>query len=132
LERGIRFDFPDNRLHTLDTDIWLEGRQIMNSYYQKEMKSPYLLMDKSTMFSQQKLSIISNELMRRLGNIGPVIPIQEKTCVVEKFIQEMKNSSYDKGSPREAVISGLEGFKTRLEKKTKNPTTRHQRRHYQK
>ena len=62
-------DFPERRLHTLDTDIWLDNGKIRHSNYQKPMKTPYVLMQKSAMSSQQKFSILSNELIRRLSNI---------------------------------------------------------------
>ena len=67
------YDFPKGRLHTLDTDIWVEKGGILRHSYYQEMKNPYLLMQVSAMASQQKFSILSNELMRRLGNFEPLI-----------------------------------------------------------
>ena len=115
------YDFPEGRLHTLDTDIWVEeGGILRHSYYQKGMKTPYVLMQASAMASQQKFSILSNELMRRLGNIDHLVEHEEKMEIIEKFVREMKNSGYERKAAREAVISGLRGLKRRREKKRGN------------
>ena len=116
------YDFPpQNRLHTLDTDIWMSmDGTIMHSYYQKEMKTPLLLMRDSAMAGQQKFSILSNELMRRLGNIGRGVSHTEKLSIVETFIREMKNSGYERKAAREAVISGLKGFSKRQERRMRD------------
>ena len=68
----------------------------------------------------QKYAILSNELMRRLSNIGSDVPLDEKLQIIEKFIQEMKNSGYDIRSAGEAIISGLKGFKSRWKRRTKD------------
>ena len=68
----------------------------------------------------QKYAILSNELMRRLSNIGSDVPLDEKLQIIEKFIEEMKNSGYDIRSAREAIISGLKGFKSRWKRRTKD------------
>ena len=114
------YDFPQGRLHTLDTDIWVEdGGILRHSYYQKEMKTPFLLMQASAMASQQKFSILSNELMRRLGNTDLLVKHNEKMEIVERFVREMKNSGYERRAAREAVMSGLRGIKKRRERREK-------------
>ena len=110
-------EFPEKRLHTLDTDVWLENGKIRHSYYQKSMKTPYVIMQKSAMSGQQKYSILSNELIRRLSNVDPDIDQAEKLEIIEKFIREMKTSGYERQSTREAVVSGIKGHKTKMEKK---------------
>jgi hypothetical protein len=113
-------DFPDGRVHTLDTDIWQEENgNFSHSYFQKEMKSPLVLMCKSAMSGQQKFSILSNELMRRLGNIAADVPHEERLAVVKRFTVEMKNSGYGRKGTREAVISGLKGHAKRRENRVK-------------
>ena len=77
-------------------------------------------MQASAMASQQKFSILSNELMRRLGNIDHLVEHEEKMEIIEKFVREMKNSGYERKAAREAVISGLRGLKRRREKKRGN------------
>ena len=116
-------DFPQYncRLPTLDTLVWVdESGKTQHSYFQKPMKSPYLLMEPSAMSEHQKMSILSNELIRRMGNISQEIKIEEKCGVIEGFIKEMKNSGYWRKIVRDAVISGLKGHKNRYEHRLKN------------
>ena len=61
-------EFENSRLLTLDFKIWLEGDQINHYYYQKKMKTPFVVMKRSAMAQQQNMSILSNEVIRRLSN----------------------------------------------------------------
>ena len=64
-------DYEDKKLPTLDFKIWQEkDGKINHTYYQKEMKSPYLIMARSAAPQAQKIQILSNELTRRLLNIN--------------------------------------------------------------
>ena len=62
-------EFPRNRLPTLDFVLWLERWGINHSYFEKLMKTPYLLMQRSAMGEQQHMSILANELVRMLSNV---------------------------------------------------------------
>ena len=58
-------EFENSRLLTLDFKIWLEGDQINHHYYQKKMKTPFVGMKRSAMAQQQKMSVLSNEVIGR-------------------------------------------------------------------
>ena len=108
-------DYPEQRLPTLDTYIWVDEFGIVrHSYFQKGMKSPLLLMQESAMSDNQKFAILSNELIRRVEKVGEGVPQDEKLEITERFIQEMINSGYARKNIRETVISGLKGFNTRF------------------
>merc|ERR1711954_64016 len=63
-------DFSTERLPTLDFEIWIsENNFIKHSYYQKSMKTPLTIMERSGMGYQQKYQILTNELVRRMSNI---------------------------------------------------------------
>ena len=62
-------EFKDKRLPTLDTKLWLEKGVIKHTYFEKEMKTPFLLMKRSTISQNQRCEILVNELVRRLSNI---------------------------------------------------------------
>ena len=63
-------EFAENKLPTLDFLLWLEKHGLLNhSYFEKSMKTPYVLMNMSAMGSQQKYSILSNELVRKLSSV---------------------------------------------------------------
>ena len=55
-------DFSDKKLPTLDYKIWQEkDGQINHSYFQKTHKTPFVIMSRSGMSSQQKVQILANE-----------------------------------------------------------------------
>ena len=113
-------DFPLCRLPTLDFLMWLEGWGGNHTYFEKAMKTPFLLMQRSAMGEQQKSSILSNELVRRLSNINhEKIEKAEITEVIEKFIKQMKTSGYGLKQTREITISGIKGWKGKIKRREK-------------
>ena len=59
-------DFIDGRLPTLSFSLWPGQRCIHHSYYEKEMRNQVLVMERSAMSRHSIMSIMCNELMRRL------------------------------------------------------------------
>ena len=110
-------DFVNGRLPSLDFTMEIVKGEIIHSYYEKWMKSPYQIMEKSAMGEQQRYSILSNELIRRLSNLHQKIEMTEKINTIERFIQQMKTSGYSRGQTREAVVSGLMGFSRKIVRK---------------
>ena len=110
-------DFKNGRLPTLDTE-WeiLEGK-ISHSYYEKEMKTPYQVMARSAMGKQSKISILSNELIRRLNTVSPEIKQEEILRIVEHYIMQLKISGYSRRDCREIVVCGLVGFMRKRKKR---------------
>ena len=53
-------EYENERLPTLDFAIWQEDMGTLNhSYFQKDMKSPYVIMSRSAMATQQKIQIFT-------------------------------------------------------------------------
>ena len=98
-------DFANMRMPTLDFEFWLEENgEINHNYYQKPMKTPYVIMKSSAIIQHQKIFILSNEVVRRMSNINDdKISLEEKYATVEQLIKEMKVSGYDRGEIREVV-----------------------------
>ena len=100
--------------------MWIEDNKIKHSYYQKPMKTPFVLMSRSGTSYRQKFQILSNELSRRLSNIQTEeIEHQEVLNKIEQFIKELKSSEYDQKQAREIVTSGLRGWKKKVERREK-------------
>ena len=112
-------DYGDKKLPTLDFKIWQDKNgKINHTYYQKEMKSPYLLMARSAAPQTQKMQILSNELTRRLLNINKQENGQEEyNRVVDQFTKEAFNSEYNQKTTRNIVISGIRAWKARQERR---------------
>ena len=117
-------EFPKSKLPTLDFLLWLEKSGLLNhSYFEKAMKTPYVIMSRSAMCDHQRYSILSNELVRRLSNINyHKIPIEEQIDIIENFTRQMKNSEYDRKHVREAVVSGVLGWKRKILRREKEGT----------
>ena len=70
------------------------------------------------MSDNQRYSILANDLVRRLSNINRDKISQEEILeVIEKFIQLLRTSGYDRAQAREAVISGIRGWKSKIRRR---------------
>ena len=54
-----------------------------------------------------KKTILANDLVRRLSNMGKTMTINDHVEVVDMFTFKLKASEYSQGQAREIVISGL-------------------------
>ena len=114
-------EFPSCWLPTLDFYLWLELWGINHSYFEKLMKTPFLIMERSAMGEKQKISILSNELVRRLSNINyGWVDKSEIIRVIEQFIQQMKSSGYNLKQTREITVCGIKGWKSKRARRERN------------
>ena len=114
-------DFDGKRLPTLDFEIWQEkDGKINHNYFQKDMKNPFQIMKRSAISQHSKISITSNELLRRLGNTNSKnVDNDESSKVVETFIKEMKHSEYSRKEVKEVVCSAITGWKRKVARREK-------------
>ena len=112
-------DYEDKKLPTLDFTIWQDKNgRINHSYYQKDMKTPFIVMSRSAAPQQQKFQVLSNEVTRRLLNINKEENNQQElNRVIDKFTQEAKNSGYSRNTAKEMIISGIRAWKSRLQRR---------------
>ena len=114
----VQEDFQNERLPTLDFQAWLSNGVISHSFYQKPMKTPYVLMARSAMAQQQKYQILSNDLTRRLSNIlVSAVSFQEILDIINQFTKEIKSSGYSVRQAREIIMSGIRGWQARARKR---------------
>ena len=112
-------EFKDKKLPTLDFFLWLEKNGILNwSYFQKSMKTPFVIMEPSAMGEQQRHQILANELIRRLSNTNIDKPdVEERTTIIETYTQQLKSSGYSRKQSREIVVSGVVGWKRKVKRR---------------
>ena len=110
-------DYEDGKHPTLDFSYWQEEGKILHEYYEKSMKTPLVIMKRSAMCQKQKISILTNELIRRLSNISESLPDTVRVKVIDKFTCQMKNSGYDRMEIIEVVMSALRDFKRKVERR---------------
>ena len=89
-------DFQDNKLPTLDFVLWLVCGIIMRSYFEKTMRTPCVIMKRSAMSEHLCVSILSNELIRRLSNVHQDVVKEDISGVLEQCIVQLKTSGYDR------------------------------------
>ena len=112
-------EFHNNRLPTLDFVIWLKKGLLFHSYFEKTMKNQCTIMQRTAMSEHQKMSILSNELVRRLSNIHREVVSEEMESVVEHYVSQLKNSGYNRKQSREVVICGIVGWRRKMERRAK-------------
>ena len=113
-------DFANNRLPTLDFVMWMKRGLIYHSYYEKSMRLQYTIMQRTAMSEHQKISILPNELVRRLSTIHRDVVDEEIEQVIEHYITQLKNSGNSRKQAREIVICGVVGWRRKLERRERN------------
>ena len=106
-------DFENDRLPTLDFELFVENAEIKHSFFEKPMNSPYVIMEKSAMSELSKYSILSNDLVCRLSNIGENMLEAEKIKVVNNYSKKLFVSGYNRKQSKEIIVSGIRGFKNK-------------------
>ena len=104
-------DFEDKRLPTLSFSLWPGQKGLHYSYFEKKMRNQVLVMERTAMGRQSIMSIMTNELMRRLQVIDDKLEIDETIKVVEQYIQQLINSEYNWKQIRDICVSALTGYK---------------------
>ena len=112
-------DFEENRLPTLSFTMWPGERKIFHSYFEKSMKNQVLMMEKSSIGRQAMMSIMSNEMRRRLEVMDHELPTKEKIRVIDMYTAQLVNSGYNWKQIRDIVVSALLRF-VRREKRKEN------------
>ena len=114
-------DFSNSRIPTLDMEMFMEDvegqrRQKINfSFYEKPMKTPFCVMKDSAMSEKSKISILSNDLIRRMLSCSETIPDTERNEIIDKFIDRLLVSKYSSNQITEIIESGLTGYQRKLE-----------------
>ena len=133
-EPEIPEDFSDSKLPTLDFRMWLdqgdeqEGRhrdKVMFSFFEKEMASPFCIMEKSAMPESTTVSSLSQDLIRRMVNTCERVLQQERDRIIEEYIKKLHRSGYNKEQIWNIVESGLKGYETKLDKAAKTGARLH-------
>ena len=78
-----------------------------------------MVMRQSSMAERQKMDILSNELVRRLSNVGESIGQIERDMIIEHFTQQLVNSGYERRQVHEIIISGLKGYENKKYRRRK-------------
>ena len=61
-------DFEDGRLPTLDTNIWMEGGKVVNTFYEKEMSAKTVIHRDSALSENSKMASLRQNVVRHIRN----------------------------------------------------------------
>ena len=103
-------DFENKRLPTLSFQMWSEKSGLRYSYFEKEMRSQILTMSRSSQSEKSKISILVNELNRRLYMIDKDVEEEERIEIVDHFTTQLLRSGYNINQILEIVQSSLLGM----------------------
>ena len=107
-------DCPSNHLSgkmpALDTQIWVENRQIRFEHYRKPMSNPLVMMECSAMPTKVKRTTLTQEVVRILRNISKELPKETANKHLSEFSSRMMASEYTEKFRLEVIKAGVEGF----------------------
>ena len=88
-------DFPDNRLPTLDLNIWVsEGSITLWSFFSKPMACNYVIQKVSAMPENIKITTLNQEVIRRMVNTSEMVDITTKLNILDSLAMKIVNSDY--------------------------------------
>ena len=108
-------DFTDGWLPTLDCSLKVDDdNTILYKFYEKETSSDYTVRKTTAMNEDNKVKVVSNDLIRRLLNTCEKMGKEEKTAVVEGYGQKLTNSGYSTDQVRQILVAGLRGYGSKV------------------
>ena len=68
---------------------------------------------------EQKMSILTQEVIRRMRHISRDAPQEERDLIIDEFCETMRMSGYKEGTIREVMIRGLKGYERQVAQSVK-------------
>ena len=104
-------DFEDGWLPTLDTAIRIsEDNQILFKYWEKPTSSNRTIQMRTALGENQKIQILTQEMIRRLGNTMEGLEDGLYCRIVDDFSQKLYNSGYGEEQIRRIIVAGIRGW----------------------
>ena len=100
-------------------------KKINFGFFQKQMKNPYCIMKNSAMSEKSKITILAQDLIRRMSHINEKISQEERDSVVNDYIDRLVRSGYTEEQVRQIIQSGLTGYVRKLQRSKRTGTPFH-------
>ena len=102
--------FENNRLPTLDTELWIDPESGLLKYcfFEKKM-CPNRVLQRTTALSSIRASL-TQECIRRLKNCSFDLAITDKQEILSVYIQKLKNSGHLVSSSQYLLVHGVVKF----------------------
>ena len=107
--------FLNNRLPTLDTEIWMEKGQVLHAFYEKPTVGNKVLNRDTALPRSSIRATLLQETVRRLLNSSVNLGLEEKQAILSKYAQKLINSGHSCGSARIIIVQGIVKYFHKLE-----------------
>ena len=102
--------FPGNKLPTLDTAVWWNGKTLMYEFYEKPTV-PNRVLQKDTALAESAIrSSLNQEVVRRMLNCSPDLSIVSRREFLSQFSQKLINSGFSVSSARIILVHGMSRY----------------------
>ena len=108
-------DHEGGRVPMLDLKVWRSvgpgGEELLrHCYYEKPITSKMMVMAKSALPMKTKMTVLAQEIIRRMRNTSPKLPVSMRVSILNTMMVKMRSSGYDQGQREEALYSGVLGY----------------------
>ena len=102
--------FESNKLPTLDTNLWWDGRRVMHDFYDKPT-CPNREIQKDTALAVTSIQVsLNQEVVSRLLNCHLDLPLREKQAILSEFGQKLVNSGHSVTSSQIILVHGASKY----------------------
>ena len=109
-------DYPDDWLPTLDVSLKVEQEdgEVLWRFYEKPTTAPTTVQGRSAMGVVSKTQILANDLVRRLLNTCPKLPVSEVEKVVDDYAKKLVRSGHVRKKVEEIILAGIRGYERKV------------------
>ena len=127
-------DNDDGKVPMLDVKVWIDNddNQVNYIFYQKPMKNRRVTMKSSAMPYRQKITVLSQEVFRRLHNTKHELHEKFKNEILNEFMIDLKISGYNQKERLNILKSGFKTYDNLTEKVKKEERPFYRPKNFQK
>ena len=118
----LQCDFKDNPIPTLDYKLTLDQATeespscLSYTFFEKEVNSKYVIMERSSMSFDMKRNSLAQDVCRRLDNLDKTRDKSEGDHILDYFDDKLKHSGYSQNQRRTITISGIRNHLNKIKK----------------
>ena len=111
-------DFCGEWLPTLDVKIAISAtNRLKFTHFEKPTCSNLTLQMRSAMEQNTKMSILGNEVMRRMMNIGGDVGDEVRRMTIDDFAVKIITSGYGVEQTRRIILGGIRGYEAKVRRR---------------
>ena len=88
-------------------------------FYEKPTTTNTVIRKESALSENQKIQILSQELVRRLFNTREDLSTEYRSVVIDEYAQKVLNSGYKVEQVKRIILSGIKGYYGKVRRRRK-------------